>query len=185
MNRLLLFILLLLTRLSIAQKPRDTVVTNVPTINNKILYTDSITVQGRSKQELDSIGRIWCTGYFYDRMFEKDTLNSVYCRGIIAFKVKPGMVNIDYVAWITVLITCTDNQYKYQIYDIRFRPKSDALNSIGYQKDPEFLIRVYKQKHLSFGTYWNVTRGQIRDYISKMDIAVKKCIVSLNKAMVN
>jgi hypothetical protein len=186
MNRLLILLaLLLFSKTSFAQKPRDTMVTNVPTIHDRILYTDSLTVNNRSKHELDSMARNWCTGYFYDRLFEKDTLNSVYCRGVIAYKVKPGMINIDYVAWITVLVTCTDNKYKYQIYNIRFRPKSDALNNIGYQKDPEFLIKAYKQKHLSFGTYWNVTRGQIRDYISKMDIAVKQCIASLNKAMAN
>ena len=186
MRRLLIFLsLLLLAKTSFAQNSRDTMVTNVPTVNNRILYTDSLTVQGHSKHELDSIARNWCTSYFYDRIFEKDTLNSIYCRGAIDYKVRPGMVNIDYKAYITVLITCEDNKYKCQIYDIRFRPKSDALNNIGYQKNPEYLIKVYKQKHLSFGTYWNVTRGQIRDYISKMNIAVKKCIASLNKAMAN
>jgi hypothetical protein len=186
MNRLLIIILLLLcSRISFAQNPRDTMVTNVPTINNRILYTDSLVVQGRNKQMLDSIARNWYTNYFTVRLPEKDTLKSICGRGALYYKVKPGMINIDYEAIITVQITCEDNKYKYQVYDINFRPRSNTLSAIGYQRDPEFLIKAYKQKHLSFATAWNVSRGQIRDYISKMNKAIQECISSLNKAMAN
>ena len=186
MNRLLIILLLLLfAKISFAQNPKDTMVTNVPTVNGRILYTDSLMVKGRSKHVLDSIAQNWYISYFFHRLPEKDTLNSIYGRGLLEYKVKPGMINIDYEAALTVQITCKDGWYKYQMYDIKFRPKSGVLNDVGYQNDPEYLIKIYKQKHLTFAQGWNVTRGQIRDYVSKMNRAVKACIASLNKTMAN
>jgi hypothetical protein len=187
MNRLFIILsLLLLAKASFAQNPKDTMVTNVPTLNNgRILYTDSLIVKGRSKHILDSIAQNWYISYFFHRLPEKDTLNSIYGRGLLEYKVKPGMINIDYEAAITVQITCKDGWYKYQMYNIKFRPKSGVLNDVGYQNDPEYLIKIYKQKHLSFAEAWNVSRGQIRDYISKMNKAVQECIASLNKTMAN
>ena len=186
MNRILFIALLLLfAKISFAQSPKDTMVTNVPTINGRILYTDSLVIKGRSKHVLDSIAQNWYISYFFHRVPEKDTLNSIYGRGMLEYKVKPGMVNVDYEAAITVQITCKDGWYKYQFYDIKFKPKSDWVGALGYQRDPEYLIKIYKQKHLTFGQEWNVTRGQIRDYISKMNRAVHECIASLNKTMAN
>ena len=186
MNRLLIILLLLLfAKISFAQSPKDTKVTNVPTINGRILYIDSLVVKGRNKHVLDSIAQNWYISYFFHRLPEKDTLNSIYGRGLLEYKVKPGMINVDYEAAITVQITCKDGWYKYQFYDIKFKPKSDAVGVLGYQRDPEYLIKIYKQKHLTFAEEWNVTRSQIRDYISKMNKAVKECIASLNKTMAN
>jgi len=181
----LILSILLFARISFAQNSKDTMVTQVPTVNGRILYTDSIKVKGRSKHVLDSIAQNWYISYFFHRLPEKDTLNSILGRGLLEYKVKPGMINIDYEAAITIQITCKDGWYKYQFYDIKFKPKSDAVGVLGYQRDPEYLIKIYKQKHLTFGEEWNVTRSQIRDYISKMDKAVKDCIASLNKTMAN
>ena len=186
MNRILLIVLLLLlTKASFAQSPKDTVVTQVPTVNGRILYTDSLIVKGRSKHVLDSIAQNWYISYFFHRLPEKDTLNSILGRGLLEYKVKPGMININYSAAVTIQITCKDGWYRYRIYDIRFRPKSDLLNDVGYQNDPEYLIKIYKQNHLTFAQAYVVSRSQIRDYISKMDKAVKECIASLNRTMAN
>ena len=109
MNRILFIALLLLfAKISFAQSPKDTMVTNVPTINGRILYTDSLVIKGRSKHVLDSIAQNWYISYFFHRVPEKDTLNSIYGRGMLEYKVKPGMVNVDYEAANTVQITCKD-----------------------------------------------------------------------------
>jgi len=186
MNRILLIALLLLfAKIAAAQNPKDTMVTNVPTVSGRILYTDSMTVKGKSKHVLDSLANNWYVSYFFHRLPEKDTLNSICGRGLLEYKVKPGMINIDYEAAITIQITCKDGWYKYQMYDIKFRPRSSVLNDIGYQNNPEYLIKIYKQKHLTFAQAYVVSRSQIRDYISKMNKAVKECIASLNKTMAN
>jgi hypothetical protein len=54
---------------------------------------------------LDSIAKNWYISYFFHRLPEKDTLNSILGRGLFEYKVKPGMINIDYEAAITVQIT--------------------------------------------------------------------------------
>jgi hypothetical protein len=89
-----------------------------------------------------------------------DTTGIALNNGEFDFKVRPGMVNINFVMIVNIKVLVTDSSYSYKIDHIFFRPKSYNLNSIGYQNDPEYLIKVYKRKHLGLATSWNVTRDK-------------------------
>jgi len=179
----------------LAQQDKDTLIYNLPVVNGKLIYSGIGKAAGRNRSTLDTIAKNWFHSYFkLDESSEEkaaimplsnDTSLFLLNNGVLGYKTKPGMVNISFVAIIRIELSCTDNYYSYKIDHIFFRPKSGALNAMGYQNDPEYLIKVYKRKHLGFWTAWNVSRGQIRDYLHNMNTAVRSCIASLNKAMVN
>lgn len=176
-----------------AQKPKDTLIYNLPTVNDHLIYEGTAKVQGRNKATLDSLARAWFFDYFRMNNLSadstmsissvNDTTSTALNRGMIEYKVRPGMVNITFIAFINIKVSVADNSYSYKIDHIFFRPKNATLNSVGYQNDPEYLIKVYKKKHLGLATAWNVTRGQIREYLSMMNAVVRSCIASLNSRM--
>ncbi len=196
MNRLVIILLfLLLAKAGFAQKPIDSLIYNLPVVNGKLMYSGYADVKGRNRTELDSIAKKWVFSYFKDSQLIEtqgiplplytDTTSIILNRGLLKYKMRPGMVNITFYSIITLKVGCTDNRYNYQIDSIYFRPKSGALNALGYQNSPEYLISVFKKKHLGFWTSMNVTRNQIREYLSTMNTAIRDCIASLNKAMAN
>jgi len=191
MNKLLLLLsFLLLSAASFAQTGKDTIVYNLPVVNGHLLYADSINVKGRSAAQLDTAAKHWFLGYFKNYRLlkladKKDTANFIFSEALLEYYLTPGLVPIKFFAIITLQIDCRNSNYNYKIYNIYFRPKSDFLNSVGYQNDPDYLISIYKQKHLGFGTSVVVDRKQIRNYLGHMNIEVRKCITSLNKAMAN
>ncbi|MGZ3777475.1 MAG: hypothetical protein ACXVI9_07770 [Mucilaginibacter sp.] len=181
----LIFFLLFAFNAAFAQK--DSIVYKIPTVGEKVVYSGSVAVNGKNHMMLDTAAKAWFNSNFkYKR---PDTLSgsldtsSVFSQGLLEYKVRPGMVNIPFYCQITIRITCKDNQYSYNISDIYFRPKSEFLNGVGYQNSPDYLVKVGRKKHLGLGTSWNVTRGQIREYLTKMNTAILACIASLNKAM--
>jgi hypothetical protein len=196
MNKtLLLLLLLFITKTGFAQKPKDTLIYNLPVVNGKLIYTGYADVKGRDKAELDSIAKKWVLSYFKDNQLTEasgtpiltpnDTTSIILNQGLLKYKIKPGMVNITFYTIITLKMGCVNNYYNYEISNIFFRPKSGVLNAWGYQNSPEYLITIFKRKHLDFWTAMNVTRNQIREYLDKMNEAVRNCIASLNKAMAN
>jgi hypothetical protein len=192
MDRSLLIILcLLIANAVFAQKGKDTVVYNLPVVNDKLVYEDSVNVKGRSKASLDSTVKKWFISYFkYYRtdtssIQDKTIISAIWHQGVLEYHVKPGLINIPYYAVITIHIICTNDYFRYKIYNIYFVPKSGFLRELGFQNDPEYLIRLYKQKHIGFAKSMTIDRGMIRNYLSNMNLAVRKCIASLNKAMVN
>ena len=173
-----------------AQANKDSLIYQLPVVNGKLVYTDSVSVNKFGKTALDSMAKKWFKGYF-PRYQSKpvgqaaDTNSSIFNRAILAYKIRPGWISIDFEAVVFIKITCGDNYYKYKIYEIYFRPANGALNKVGYQNDPEYLIKLYKQKHLGFMTSMNLSRGMIREYLFKTNAAILACIISLNKAMAN
>jgi hypothetical protein len=196
MNKTLIIIsiLLFISGAIFAQSSKDTLIYNLPVVNGKLVYTGNGTAKGRDKKTLDSVAKNWLFSYFKENKLSdkkplvtflmSDTSTYILYQGLLSYQVRPGMVNISYMAIIDIKINIADNYYSYQIDHIFFRPKSGFLNAAGYQNDPEYLVRVYKQKHLGW-TAMNVTRNQIRDYLSKMNAAVRDCIGSLNGVMRN
>ena len=184
-----ILLLLLIANAAFAQKDKDSVINNLPMVNGRLIYADRIAVKGHSKAKLDSIAKKWITVYF--KYYRPDTLAkdknanaSVLSQGILEYHVTPGLISIPFYAIVTIEITCRDNTYNYKMYDIYFRTKSKLIGSM-YQRDPEYLIGLYKQKHISFPTSMSIDRGMIRKYLTAMNSAVRDCILSLNKAMAN
>ena len=193
MRKFLFLVFLFAPKVDYAQTAKDTLIYNLPVINNKLIYEGNGKVAGRNKADLDSLLKTWIQSYFNLRNLaadqatiiplDSDTTGVVLSQGMLEYKVRPGMVNIDFVAIIRIKVLVTDGWYSYKIDRIFFRPKNSTLNAMGYQNDPEYLINEYKKKHIGFWTAWNVTRGQMREYLSTMNTAVRNCISSLNNAM--
>jgi len=183
----LLFFFLLAFNAAFAQK--DSIVYKIPTEGDKVVYSGTVTVDNKSAAQLDAASKTWLDSYFKYHLpaaapAGADT-TKLYNKATIEYKVKPGMVNIPFYCQFIISVSCKDNQYSYRISDIYFRPKSNTLNSIGYENSPDYLVKIGKKKHLGLATSWNVTRGQIREYLTKMNTAILECIASLNKAMAN
>lgn len=183
----LLSFFLLAFNAAFAQK--DSIVYKIPTEGDKVVYSGTVNVNNISGAQLEAISKNWLDSYFKYHLpaaapTGADTTR-LYNRATIEYKVRPGMVNIPFYCHFIISITCKDNQYSYRISDIYFRPKNNTLNSIGYENSPDYLVKIGKRKHLGLATSWNVTRGQIREYLTKMNDAILACIASLNKAMTN
>jgi hypothetical protein len=191
MNKALSLILfLLLANASFAQKGKDTVVYNLPVFNGKLIYTDSIEVKGRDSTTLDTIAKKWFNSYYVahqaDTTQGKNIKGSIVCQGILEYNVSPGFVSIPFYMVVSVMINCSNNHYTYKMCNIHCRPKSGFINAIyAYQHDPEYLIKLYKQKHLGLKAYMTVNRSMIRKYLLAMNTVVQGSINSLNKAMAN
>ncbi|MBD1363516.1 hypothetical protein IDJ77_06820 [Mucilaginibacter sp. ZT4R22] len=182
-------VLALLLKCSLAQDVKDSLVYNLPMVNDKLIYADTVKVTG-SKAVLDRVANAWFKNYFknyrpYPADREVDVGAAVFDQAMLEYKVSPGLIAIDYFAAVSIKITSGNNFYAYKIYEISFRPKNGVLNKIGYQNDPDYLIKLYKKKHLGLITSMSLSRGMIREYLDKMNTAVIACIASLNKAMAN
>lgn len=183
----LLAAFLLASNVIFAQK--DSIVYKIPMDGDKVVYSGTVAVSNKNKVTLDTVSKAWLKGYFkYLRPAtpsDNQDTSSVFSQGLLEYKVRPGMVNIPFFCQLTIRVTCKDNQYNYRISDIYFRPQNGFLNAVGYQNSPDYLVKVGRKKHLGLGTSWNVTRGQIREYLTRMNTAILECIASLNKAMAN
>ncbi|TFF33299.1 hypothetical protein [Mucilaginibacter psychrotolerans] len=182
-------VLTLLLKCALAQNVKDSLVYQLPMVNDQLIYKDTVKVTG-NKTLLDSAAGAWFKSYFqnyrpYPADREVDTSAAVFDQAMLTYKVSPGLIAIDYFAAVSIKITTGNNFYTYKIYEISFRPKNGVLNKIGYQNDPEYLIKLYKRKHLGLITSMSLSRGMIREYLDKMNTAVIACIASLNRAMAN
>jgi hypothetical protein len=195
MNRWSLILLLLLIANTIfAQKDKDSVVNNLPVVNGKLIYTDSITVKGHSRATLDNAAKKWLAAFFeYQRpdtlSKDKDTNSSVLSQGILKFRMTTtslALVKYDFYLVITIKVDCKDNYYTYKIFDIFFVPKSRFFRAVIYYQDsPEYLIGLYHKKHLGLEPALDMGRKKIREYLTRVNDAITACISSLNKAMAN
>jgi hypothetical protein len=183
----LLAAFLLASNVIFAQK--DSIVYKIPMDGDKVVYSGIVGVDNKNHVMLDTAAKAWLKGYFkYLRPAappDAQDTSSVFSQGLLEYKVRPGMINIPFYCQITIRVTCKENQYSYRISDIYFRPQNGFLNAVGYQNSPDYLVRVGKKKHLGLATAWNVSRGQIREYLTRMNTAIRECIASLNKAMAN
>lgn len=171
-----------------AQKSADSLIYNLPMENGKLIYAGKIMARGLKKATLDSAAVKWFRGYFkyyrpYPTTTAPDSNSAVYDEAIFEYKINPGMVYIPFYAKVTFKIKCSDDGYEYKISDIYFRPQNGVLNAIGYQRDPSYLINLYKKKHFGFFTSMSIDRSMIRKYISATDGAITNCITSLKAAM--
>jgi len=195
MNRLLLITLFLVfTKAAFAQTGKDSVVYNLPVVNGKLTYTDSVNVKGHSKAALDTTLKKWFLGYFkYYRpdtsAKNKDPKSSLLEQAILEFRMSTsslGLVKYKFYLYISIKVDTRDNAYNYKISDIFFSPESGTFRAIGYyQSSPDYLIDLYKQKHLGLGPSINMGRPKIREYLTRTNDAIQACIASLNKAMTN
>ncbi|HEX3383972.1 MAG TPA: hypothetical protein VHS53_02230 [Mucilaginibacter sp.] len=178
---------LLLSNAIFAQK--DSIAFKIPTESDKVVYKGIVTVNGKSRVVLDTAAKTWLKVYFkyFRQATPADTqdTSAVFSQGMLEYKVRPGMVNIPFFCQVTIRVTCKDGSYTYRISDIYFRPQNEFLNNIGYENSPDYLVKIGKRKHLGLAISWNVTRDQIREYLTKMDANIRDCIASLNKAMNN
>jgi hypothetical protein len=193
MRRFLLVALFaIVTNVGFAQKGKDTIVYNLPMVNGKLVYSDSVSVKGRNKIVLDSIAKKW----FADKLtpykdccvsLPSDSNSSVFSYALLEFRAPPNswrLVYYDYVMLVTVKIDCGDGYYKYKIYDMRFRPKSNFFNAVvQHPTNPEYLIDRYKKK--KNGLLSSMPAEIIRIYLACVNTSVRNCITSLNNAMAN
>lgn len=192
MDKLFIIILLLLIKnLAIGQKGKDTIVYNLPTVNGKLTYIDSIKVKGHSRALLDSTAKKWLTGYMKynwpDTLsVDKDSSSSVLSKGLLEFCAPPNSLKVvyyNYYLLVTIKINCTDGCYTYKISDTYFRPKSGLANAVvEHPTSPDWLIDRYKRKKYGF---WSIDGVTIRTYLACVNTAIVNCITSLNKAMAN
>lgn len=192
MKRFLLIILILfIAKTGLAQKDKDTSVYNLPVVNGKLVYTATINVSAHDSAKLDSNAKKWVISYF--KYHEADTLSkdkdttttSVLSCAALEERIKPGLINIPFYITMTIKVNCKSNHYIYRIFDIYFRAQSRAVSAIGFQRDPSYLIALYKQKHIGFVNSMSIDKKMIREYLCKTNTAVLDCIASLNKAMAN
>lgn len=193
MNKSLFTLLLIgITSTAFAQRElKDSVIQRMKTdTSGMIFYMDSIQVKGHNKAQLDSAAKKWFHGYFLYADTNVNRTNkpqggAIFNRGVFEFKCMPGYVYVPFYGIMTIQVICKDNFYSYRITDLYFRPHNGFLNAIGYQRNPNYLLKLYYKKHLSFGELMNVDKRMIRAYLFSIDEAVHKCISSLNTAMIN
>jgi hypothetical protein len=187
-------LLLLLTVHGFAQTGKDTVVYNLPTVNGHLVYTDSVTVKGHSKARLDTAAKQWFNSYFKyhqpDTLFnDKDPNRVVFSRAALQFRMATtslALVKYNFYLIMVIKIDCKDGYYSYKIFDIYFIPGSALFRTIGYyQSSPDYLIDLYKRKHLGFEASIDMGRKKIREYLTQTNDAIRASIASLNKAMAN
>ncbi|WP_144910823.1 DUF4468 domain-containing protein [Mucilaginibacter frigoritolerans] len=195
MNKWLLCLMFLLVSIAAsAQKDKDSLVNSLPVVNGKLTYSDSISVKGRNKATLDSTAKKWFAGYFKYHQVDtlskdKDVSSSVLSQGVLEFRIATtslALVKYDFYLIITLKINCNDGNYTYKIFDTYFMPKNQFFRRvIVYQNSPDYLIGLYKQKHMGFGPSINYGRKKVREYLKCTDDAIQACIASLNTAMTN
>jgi hypothetical protein len=192
MNRpLFIALFLLIANTGLAQKGKDTTVYNLPVVNGKLVYADSIKVQGHNKSVLDSAAKKWLAGYFQYHWADtlskdKDNESCVLTKGLLEFRAPPNSIRAvyyDYYLLVTIKIDCKDGYYTYKVFDTYFRPKSGFFNKVViHPTSSDYLIDIYKKKHYGFMT---IDGSTIRYYLACVNTAILNCIASLNKAMAN
>jgi len=192
MKKALFVLLLTITACTaLAQRQlKDSIIKHIPLIGGRIVYADTVAVKRHAAALLDSAAKKWFLAYFIhpDSLTNAAPLvgnDAVFNKGVFEFKCMPGYVNVLFYGTMTIQITCGDNFYAYRISDIYFWPHNGFLNDVGYERDPNYLIKLYYKKHLSFGEAWRVDKHEIKGYLVGIDRAVRDCIASLNKAIAN
>jgi len=195
MNRWLIVLsFLLAANVALAQNEKDSLVYKMPVINGKLIYKDSVELKGGKKVVMDSIAKKWFLGYF--KYYKTDTSSkdkglpgTILNRAAVVFRMTTtsvALVKYDFYLIFTLNVNCSDGYYTYKIFDIFFTPKSGLFRAVGYyQQSPEYLLGLYKQKHLGFGPAINFGRKKICEYLTNTDNGIRACIASLNKAMAN
>jgi Domain of unknown function (DUF4468) with TBP-like fold len=195
MNKYLFSVLFLFMSIAaFAQSDKDSVINSLPVVDGKLVYTDSVNVKNQSKAHLDSIAKKWFAGYFkYYRADtvskDKDINSTILKQGALEFRMATtslALVKYDFFLVITFKINCKDDYYTYKISDTYFMPKDRFFRvAIYYESSPDYLIGLYKQKHMGLGPSVNFGRKKIREYLTRTNNAIQACIASLNKAMTN
>lgn len=189
----LLVLFLFAAMTSFCQTGKDTVVYNLPVVNGKLIYTGSVDLKNRNKMSIDTAAKNWLLEYFKDdylkwyptNLPKNDTDYITLRRGFFPYYARPGYINIRFYAILNLKISVVANKYIYRIDSIYFRPQNNMLNALGYENDPEYLINLYKKKHLGLFTSMSLDRNMIRKYLSALNKAILDCITSLNKAVAN
>jgi len=195
MNRLSLIILFLLTATAgFAQTDKDSLANNMPLVNGRLVYADSISVTGHSRKMLEDTAKKWFAGYFKiyrpdNSSKDKDANASILSQAALMFRMTTtsvALVKYDFYLIFTIRIDCSDGHYRYKIFDIFFTPKSRLFRAAGYyQTSPECLIGLLTKKHMGFEPGIDMGRKKVREYLSNIDSDIRNCIASLNKAMTN
>jgi hypothetical protein len=192
MNKWLLCLMFLLISVSaFAQKNKDSLVNNMPVIDGKLTYTDSITVKDRNGVVLDSLAKKWFNGYFKYHWTDsltngQNAPGSVLSKAILEFRASPNSYKIvyyNYIVLITIKIDCKEGYYTYKISDVYFRPKNGFLNKVViHPASADKVLDDYKKKNYSF---WHIDGATLRNYLNCIDTSIRNCIASLNTAMTN
>jgi hypothetical protein len=201
MNKLLLLTLLLFfAKTGFSQTSKDTTtnqdafIYQMPIVNGHLTYADTIILDNHNKTQLDSTVKKWFNAYF--KYYRPDTLSkdsdhnsTILNQAAVTFKMTSTSVSlVKYTFYLifSIKVNCTGNKYTYKIFDIYFVPKSDLFRNISYyQNSPDYLIGIYKQKHLGFANSINMGRKKVCEYLKNTDDGIRACIASLNKAMAN
>jgi hypothetical protein len=190
MKRILFVIFLFLVKAGFAQTGKDTVVYNLPVVDGKLIYADSVEVKGHNKAKLDSISKKWLdTCFIYYRSDTsaqgRDAKYSVSSQGVVMFNMRGTVLKLDYYCLMTLHVICKDNGYSYSISDLHLKPKSGFYYSVQGGRDPDYLIALYKKKHWSLKEVYEYDRPMIRNHLLPMNTRILAFIASLNKAMAN
>jgi hypothetical protein len=186
---------LFIAKVAFAQKTADAIINDMPMVGGRLVYGGAVEVKNHKRKLLDSVGKQWLFNYFKDNKLSDangkftpaldDTSRLTLRGGLINFRIAPGMIKIDFYAFVNLKFKCVNEKYFYQIDSIYFRPKKAALNTLGFQNNPEYLLKLYKQKHFGLWDYMQIPKSSISRYLLGLDMAIQECIASLNNAMSN
>jgi len=153
----LIFSLVLLMPINAQEKLKDI----LPLINSKVTYTNIITVDNVSKDEIYNRAKHWLA-YNYDR-FKIDSKDELICQGHITV----GYAQI----WQTVTIKIKDGRYKYEVTNFQV-VMHDVSNGSSMEVDAPL-----EKYHSLFGIgektgYKNID-NQISELIESLEEAIK------------
>ncbi len=153
MNRLLLIILFLFfTKIAFSQSEKDTVVYNMPVVDGKLTYADSVKVSGHSKAILDTALKKWFLGYIKHcrpdtTAKNRDPKSSLLEQVALEFRMtntSVGLVKYNFYLFMSIKVITRDSFYSYKITDIFFAPQKSFYRTVlVYQNNPDYLISVY------------------------------------------
>ena len=191
MNRLMLIILFfLVTNASFGQADKDSILREMPMVNGRLVYSDSVRVDGHNRAKLDSNAKKWLSGigHVQDTLSaDKDANSSVLSWCATEFKMTTtsvALVKYKFYLIMVIDVDCFDGYYKYKVFNIYFKPESKLFRIAGYyQMSPEYLIGLLQKDHMGLEPSVDMGRKKIREYLANTNDGVRRAIASLNEGM--
>jgi hypothetical protein len=170
-------ILAALTTISFTLKAQDTPL-NIPLIDNKIIYQDTISIKNVTKKQLFIKAKQWLTDNYrtYKTTIENEDLEYSHISGLGLVHVETSTIGIPRTLRdkFTIQFDFKDGKYRYKIYDFFIREGASIYKA-------QNLNDIYA-KFQGTGSA-GFSKSQCKDLILSNDVEVKKLITSLTNAM--
>ncbi|MDB5159423.1 MAG: hypothetical protein JWR50_4130 [Mucilaginibacter sp.] len=191
---IIIILLLIIAKTGFGQKKIDTAIINMPMVDDRLVYADSIIVKQHTKAQLDTVAEKWRLSYCKFCMpdtlsKDKDPNALILVRAGLEFKMTTtslALVKYKFYLLMSIKVTCGNNYYSYKVFDIFFVPENRTFRAIGvYQRSPEYLLHLYRKDHMGFEPSVDFGRKKIAEYLTNVNNGVQSVIASLNKSMAN